>query len=44
MSKLFAALLVMLESNHFDSFNKLFLDLFLAKFLDTSAKVFFHVI
>jgi hypothetical protein len=42
MSKLFAALLIMLELyNHFSPTKKLFLDLRLDKFSDTSSKPFF---
>jgi len=44
MSKLFAALLIMLENvlhNNFDSPTKLVLDPYLAKFLDISTKSFF---
>jgi len=42
VSKLFAALLIMLErsNNHFDSPPKLFLGQCLAKFLNTSTKFF----
>lgn len=45
MSKLFTALLVVLGvlHNYFDSPTKLFLDLYLAKFLDTLANPFFSV-
>jgi len=42
MSKFFAALLIILEFSHnYDGPTKLFLDLYLPKFLDTSAKSFF---
>jgi len=44
-SKLFAVLFSMLEililRNYFNNPTKLFLDVYLAKFLDTSAKSFF---
>jgi len=45
MSKFFAALLIMLERpNYFDSSTKLFSNLYLAKYLDASAKQnFFRV-
>jgi len=41
MLKLFAALSTLIHFNYFDNPTKLFSDLYLAKFLDTSAKLFF---
>jgi len=44
ISKFFAALLILLKrSNYFDSLTKLFSDLYLPKFLDTSTKMFFSM-